>query len=195
MPPADDAGPDPAPPRPMPVDELDVQSLRAWVRDVPDFPSAGVLFRDVTPLLADADAFGRCIDGLAAPWQGAGVEAVCGIESRGFIFGAALAQRLAVGFVPLRTPGKLPPPLVEVEYALEYGHDRLQARSGMLAAGRRTLIVDDVLATGGTLAAAHELVARLGGSTVGAGVVIELDALGGRARWPRDVPLHALLRY
>ncbi|QDH71855.1 adenine phosphoribosyltransferase [Marilutibacter alkalisoli] len=174
---------------------LQVERLRERVHAVPDFPSPGILFRDITPLLADAGAFGLCIDALAAPWQGAGVEAVCGIESRGFIFGAALAQRLGVGFVPLRKPGKLPPPLVEVEYQLEYGHDRLQAREGALVDGARTLIVDDVLATGGTLTAAHELVTRLGARTVGAGVVIELDALGGRARWPEDIPLHALLHY
>ncbi|AWV08111.1 adenine phosphoribosyltransferase [Marilutibacter maris] len=195
MPPADDAGRPASTPVAAPVDELDVDALRAWILDVPNFPSAGVLFRDVTPMLADAEAFGRCIDALAAPWQDAGVEAVCGIESRGFIFGAALARRLEVGFVPLRKPGKLPPPLVEVEYALEYGRDRLQARSGILDGGLRTLIVDDVLATGGTLAAAHELVTRLGGLTVGAGVVIELSALGGRARWPRELPLRALLDY
>ncbi|MCF7221914.1 adenine phosphoribosyltransferase [Marilutibacter chinensis] len=195
MPSADDAGHGVTSRDRTSVGELDVDSLRGWIRDVPDFPSVGVLFRDVTPLLADADAFGRCIDALAAPWQGVGVELVCGIESRGFIFGAALAHRLEVGFMPLRKPGKLPPPLAEVEYALEYGRDRLQARAGTLAQGQRVLIVDDVLATGGTLAAAHELVARLGGATVGAGVVIELAALGGRARWPRGVPLHALLDY
>jgi adenine phosphoribosyltransferase len=165
------------------------------IRAVADFPKPGVTFRDVTPLLADAGGFARCIDALAEPWQGSEVQAVCGIESRGFIFGAALAQKLHAGFVPLRKPGKLPPPLVEVAYALEYGTDRLQARNDALRPGERTLIVDDVLATGGTLAAARELVGKLGANLVGASVLIELDALGGRSRWPVDVPLHALLHY
>jgi adenine phosphoribosyltransferase len=170
-------------------------SFDSLIRTVADFPKPGVTFRDVTPLLADAGGFARCIDALAEPWQGSQVQAVCGIESRGFIFGAALAQKLHAGFVPLRKPGKLPPPLVEVAYALEYGTDRLQARNDALRPGERTLIVDDVLATGGTLAAAGELVRKLGADLVGASVLIELDALGGRSRWAADVPLHALLHY
>ena len=165
------------------------------IRAVADFPKPGVTFRDVTPLLADAGGFARCIDALAEPWQGSQVQAVCGIESRGFIFGAALAQKLHAGFVPLRKPGKLPPPLVEVAYALEYGTDRLQARNDALRPGERTLIVDDVLATGGTLSAARELLGKLGANLVGASVLIELDALGGRSRWPQGVPLQALLHY
>ena len=116
--------------------------FHALIRTVADFPKPGVAFRDVTPLLADAGGFARCIDALAEPWQGSQVQAVCGIESRGFIFGAALAQKLHAGFVPLRKPGKLPPPLVEVDYALEYGTDRLQARNDALRPGERTLIVD-----------------------------------------------------
>ncbi|QGW64256.1 adenine phosphoribosyltransferase [Lysobacter soli] len=165
------------------------------IRAVADFPKPGVTFRDVTPLLADAGGFARCIDAMAEPWQGSEVQAVCGIESRGFIFGAALAQKLHAGFVPLRKPGKLPPPLVEVDYALEYGTDRLQARNDALRPGERTLIVDDVLATGGTLSAARELVGKLGANLVGASVLIELDTLGGRSRWPQGVPLQALLHY
>ena len=169
--------------------------FESLIREVADFPKPGVTFRDVTPLLADAGGFARCIDALAEPWQGSEVQAVCGIESRGFIFGAARAQRPHAGFVPLRKPGKLPPPLVEVEYQLEYGSDRLQARNDALRPGERVLIVDDVLATGGTLAAARELVERLGAHLVGASVLIELDALAGRKRWPDGVPLHALLHY
>ena len=172
-----------------------MHSIQALIRDVADFPKPGIVFRDVTPLLADAGGFARCIDALAEPWQGSQVQAVCGIESRGFIFGAALAQKLHAGFVPLRKPGKLPPPLVEVDYALEYGTDRLQARNDALRPGERTLIVDDVLATGGTLAAARTLVEKLGAELVGASVLIELDGLNGRARWPQGVPLHALLHY
>lgn len=169
--------------------------LAHLIRAVADFPKPGVTFRDITPLLADAGGFARCIDQLAEPWQDSRVQAVCGIESRGFIFGAALAQKLHAGFVPLRKPGKLPPPVVEVAYALEYGVDSLQARTEALQPGERTLIVDDVLATGGTLAAARELVGRLGGDLIGASVLIELDALDGRKRWPAGVPLHALLHY
>lgn len=172
-----------------------MKSFESLIRAVPDFPQQGVVFRDVTPLLADAGAFARCVDALAEPWLGLGVQAVCGIESRGFIFGAALAQKLNAGFVPLRKPGKLPPPVVQVDYQLEYGSDRLEARADALKPGERTLLVDDVLATGGTLAAARALLDRLGGELVGAAVVIELAALQGRARWRDGVPLHALLRY
>lgn len=172
-----------------------MNDLAALIRAVPDFPKPGVVFRDVTPLLANADGFARCIDALAGPWQGQGVQAVCGIESRGFIFGAALACRLGAGFVPLRKPGKLPPPRVAVDYQLEYGSDRLEARSDALKPGERTLLIDDVLATGGTLTAALALVRELGAEPVGAGVVIELVALGGRSRWDAGVPLHTLLAY
>lgn len=172
-----------------------MHDFEALIRAIPDFPQPGVVFRDVTPMLADAGAFARCIDALAEPWLGEGIRAVCGIESRGFIFGAALAQKLNAGFVPLRKPGKLPPPVVGIDYALEYGHDRLEARADALARGERALLVDDVLATGGTLAAAQALLQRLGVELAGAGVVIELEALAGRARWQGQVPLRALLRY
>lgn len=164
------------------------------VRAVPDFPKPGVLFRDITPLLADARGFADCIAALAEPWHGAGVQAVCGIEARGFIFGAALAQKLHAGFVPLRKPGKLPPPVVTVDYQLEYGSDRLQVQAGAIGPGERVLLVDDVLATGGTLVAAAALVGKLGAELLGASVVIELPALQGRARWQGGTPLYSLLR-
>lgn len=167
----------------------------ALIRAVADFPSSGVIFRDVTPLLADAGAFARCIEALAEPWQGGGVQAVCGIEARGFIFGAALAQKLAAGFVPLRKPGKLPPPVVTVDYQLEYGSDHLQAQRDALKPGERVLLIDDVLATGGTLAAARMLVEQLHAELLGASVVIELPGLRGRQRWTSDKPLHSLVRY
>jgi adenine phosphoribosyltransferase len=165
------------------------------IRTVPDFPRPGVLFRDITPLLADAGGFADCIAALAAPWRDAGVQVVCGIEARGFIFGSALAQALGAGFVPLRKPGKLPPPVLAVDYQLEYGSDRLEARAGTLKPGEHVLLVDDVLATGGTLAAAQVLVGRFGAKLAGAAVVIELEALRGRERWLDGQPLHALLRY
>lgn len=181
------------------VNQVDSSSsltqIRALIRAVADFPKPGIVFRDITPLLADAGGFARCVDALAEPWQGSGVQAVCGIESRGFIFGAALAQKLHAGFVPLRKPNKLPPPVVSVDYELEYGVDRLEARSDALRPGERVLIVDDVLATGGTVAAARALVEKLGAQLVGASIVIELAALQGRSRWQDDTPLHALLRY
>jgi adenine phosphoribosyltransferase len=172
-----------------------VKDFAKLIRAVADFPMPGVTFRDVTPLLADAEAFGRCIDALAEPWQSQRVQAVCGIEARGFIFGVALAQKLHAGFVPLRKPGKLPPPVVGVDYQLEYGSDRLEASSDTLQPGRRVLIVDDVLATGGTLAAACALVDKLGGQVAGASVLIELDALNGRSRWPSASLLYSLMQY
>jgi len=145
-----------------------VKDFAKLIRAVADFPMPGVTFRDVTPLLADAEAF---------------------------IFGVALAQKLHAGFVPLRKPGKLPPPVVGVDYQLEYGSDRLEASSDTLQPGRRVLIVDDVLATGGTLAAACALVDKLGGQVAGASVLIELDALNGRSRWPSASLLYSLMHY
>jgi len=172
-----------------------MQDLAALIRAVPDFPRPGVMFRDVTPLLANAGSFARCIDALAEPWQGSGVQAVCGIEARGFIFGAALAQKLHAGFVPLRKPGKLPPPVATVDYQLEYGSDQLQVQRDAFRPGERVLLADDVLATGGTLAAAAALVSELGAELLGASVVIELPVLRGRSRWHVGRPLHSLLRY
>lgn len=167
--------------------------LSACIRDVPDFPRPGVLFKDITPLLADADAFGDCVAALAAPWRGTGLDAVCAIEARGFIFGAALARVLDVGFVPVRKAGKLPAATVGVDYQLEYGSTRLEMHADALAPDARALVVDDVLATGGTLAATCGLLKRLGARVVGGAVVVELESLHGRAHWPAGVPLHALL--
>lgn len=177
------------------IDDALRSRLAAHVRDVPDFPKVGVLFKDITPLLVDARAFRECVDALAAPWRGQGIDAICGIEARGFIFGAALARALDTGFVPLRKPGKLPAATLGADFELEYGQARLEVHADALAPAARVLIVDDVLATGGTLAAARQLVERLGTEIAGAAVVIELAFLQGRARWPADVPLHSLLRY
>ena len=172
-----------------------MQDFAALIRAVPDFPRPGVMFRDITPLLANAVAFAQCIGALAEPWQDHRVQEVCGIEARGFIFGAALAQKLHAGFVPLRKPGKLPPPVVSVDYQLEYGSDRLEVQRDAIKPGERVLLVDDVLATGGTLLAACELVSQLQAELIGASVVIELEALQGRARWPGAKPVQSLLRY
>jgi adenine phosphoribosyltransferase len=170
-------------------------SFEHLIRAVPDFPKPGVVFRDITPLLADGAAFSRCIDAMVEPWEGSQVQAVCGIESRGFIFAAAMAQKLGAGFIPLRKPGKLPPPVMHADYQLEYGTDRLEAREGTVRQGERVLLVDDVLATGGTLGAGRNLLGQLGAELVGASLVIELLALQGRKRWPESIPLHTLLHY
>ncbi|MGH8192675.1 MAG: adenine phosphoribosyltransferase [Rhodanobacteraceae bacterium] len=169
--------------------------ISARIRDAPDFPRPGVLFKDITPLLADAGTFGDCMAALAAPWRDVALDAVCGIEARGFIFGAALARMLDVGFVPLRKPGKLPAATVGVDFQLEYASARLEVHADALAPGAHVLIVDDVLATGGTLVAACALLDRLGARVAGGAVVLELEFLQGRARWPDGVPLRTLLRY
>ena len=169
--------------------------LAACIRDVPDFPLPGVLFKDITPLLADARAFAECVDALAAPWRDARIDAVCGIEARGFIFGAALARALDTGFVPLRKAGKLPAATHGVDFQLEYASARLEIHADALATGARVVLVDDVLATGGTLAAALALLQGLGAEVLGASVVVELAALRGRVRWPGPAPLRALLRF
>lgn len=163
------------------------------LRDIPDFPKPGILFKDVMPVLADPQAFAAAIAELAAPWRDARIDAVLAIEARGFLLGAPLAHALGAGLVPLRKPGKLPGEVREQRYALEYGEDALQVQAGALAPGARVLLVDDVLATGGTLAAACALAQRLQAEIAGAGVLLELAALGGRARWPVTAPLQAAL--
>lgn len=165
------------------------------VRDVPDFPKPGIVFKDITPLLANGDAFAVAIRTMAEPWHDAGLDAVVGIESRGFILGAALALELGVGFVPVRKPGKLPATVLSESYALEYGSDSLQVHADALPPGARVLLIDDVLATGGTLRAASNLLRRQGAEVAGAAVLIELAALEGRAGWPQDLPLRAVLNF
>lgn len=162
------------------------------IRDVHDFPRPGILFKDIMPVLADADAFAAVIDALAAPWRDVPIDAVMAIESRGFLLGAPLARTLGAGLVPLRKPGKLPGPVLEAHYALEYGQDTLQVQAGAVAPGARVLLVDDVLATGGTLLAARELALQLQAEIAGASVLLELTALAGRTRW-LGAPLHAAL--
>ncbi len=164
--------------------------LRAAVRDVPDFPRPGIAFKDITPVLADGALFADTVRALAAYADRA--DLVVGIESRGFIFGAALAVQLGCGFVPFRKPGKLPYRTERVEFSLEYGTDALEAHVDAIVPGHRVLIVDDVLATGGTAAAAADLVRRLGGDVVAAAFVLELTALGGRSRLG-TLPAHVLL--
>lgn len=154
----------------------------ALIRAIPDYPQPGVLFRDITPLLADATALRVVIDALIAPFAGA-FDVVAGIEARGFLLAGAVATRADVGLVPIRKAGKLPRPAASVDYALEYGTATIEAHAD-IPEGTRVLLVDDVLATGGTLEAAHTLVPLLGGVVVGTAVLIELEALGGRALVP-----------
>jgi adenine phosphoribosyltransferase len=154
--------------------------LERYIRDVPDFPIEGILFKDITPLLQDAAAFEASIAALAAPYADAKLDRIVAIESRGFIFGAPLAMRLGAGFVPVRKPGKLPAEVVRVEYSLEYGSNTLEMHTDAIKRGDRVLIVDDLLATGGSAQAAIQLVEQLGGTVIGAAFVIELAFLHGR---------------
>ena len=168
--------------------------MPAWtdhIRDVPDFPKPGILFKDITPVLADAAAFADAIASLAEPWRNAGIDAVVGVEARGFILGAALAHELGVGFVPVRKPGKLPAHTLALDYGLEYGRDRLEIHADAMTAGARVVVIDDVLATGGTLKAAVHLVEQQGATVVGTGVLVELGFLGARSAWNHPAPLHA----
>lgn len=161
------------------------------LRDVPDFPKPGILFKDITPVLADAEAFAAAVAEMAGPWRGVRVDAVVGIESRGFILGAALALAMDTGFVPVRKPGKLPARTLSLDYALEYGRDRLQIHADALPAGARVIVVDDVLATGGTLKAALALVRLQGAEVIGAAVLLELGQLAAREQWDDPAPLLA----
>ena len=157
-------------------------ALRAALRDVPDFPQPGIVFKDVTPALGDAALFRAVTRALAHPWADQGITHVVGIESRGFIFGAPVALELRAGFVPVRKPGKLPFRRERIEYALEYGTDALEIHADACGGDARVLVVDDVLATGGTASAAAALVERVGARVVGLAFAIELGFLGGRGR-------------
>jgi adenine phosphoribosyltransferase len=170
------------------------RELRSLIREIPDFPTAGIAFKDITPLLADAGALADSVRALADYARPLGVECVVAAEARGFLLGPALALELGAGFVLARKPGKLPYETVSTEYLLEYGAGQLELHSDAVAAGKRVLVHDDLLATGGTAAALCELVEQLGGEVVGCGFLIELAFLNGRERLaPHDV--HALLTY
>jgi adenine phosphoribosyltransferase len=175
-------------------DVPDVGFLKDHIRDVPDFPKPGIVFKDITPLLGDADAFRSTVDALAAHFGDRGVDKVVGIEARGFILAAPIAYLMGAGFVPVRKAGKLPWRTRVEEYSLEYGTDRLEMHHDGVAEGDNVLVVDDVLATGGTAAATLRLVEAAGGTVVGLGFVIELAILGGRGRLG-DHEAVALLTY
>jgi adenine phosphoribosyltransferase len=156
--------------------------LKQHIRHVPDFPKAGILFYDITTLLRDQQGFRTTVDLMSTPFANEGIDVVVGIESRGFILGGAVAERIGAGFIPIRKPGKLPAKAIKETYDLEYGKDALEIHADAVHEGQRVLIVDDVLATGGTAAAATQLVKKLGGSIHGLAFLIELLALNGKSR-------------
>ncbi len=171
-----------------------MNQLKQLIREIPDFPKPGILFYDITTLLKDKDGLRGIIDGLKTHYDGMGVDVVLGIEARGFIFAPALAYALHAGFVPVRKPKKLPAECARVTYALEYGTDTLEVHRDAIHEGTRVLIVDDLLATGGTAKATIELVESLGGTVAGIGFVVELTFLGGRDKL-NGYDVHSLLQY
>ncbi len=173
---------------------MNMDHLKTQIRHVPDFPKAGILFYDITTLLQDPVGFRSAIDSLALPFVNQGIDVVVGIESRGFIFGSAVADRLGAGFAPVRKPGKLPSTTVRATYDLEYGSDSLEMHDDGIRTGQRVLIVDDLLATGGTACATMSLVKRLGGQVHALAFLIELVALSGRAKLGSD-RVHTVLQY
>jgi len=155
---------------------------RDWIRDIPDFPKPGIVFKDITPMLGNSQAFRAVIDRLAEAFVGRSIDTVAAAEARGFIFGAPLALALGAGFVPIRKPGKLPYATLALEYKLEYGTDRLEMHNDALGPGRRVLLFDDVLATGGTMSACRDLVQQAGAEVIACAFVLELSFLKGRER-------------
>ena len=168
--------------------------LKTRIRNVPDFPRAGILFYDITTLLQDPEGFRLAIDAVTLPFRDQQIELVVGIESRGFIFGAAVADRIGAGFAPVRKPGKLPSSTIRATYDLEYGSDSLEMHADAVRDGQRTIIIDDLLATGGTARATTDLVKKVGGQVVGLGFLIELTALNGRDKLTGE-SIHSVLKY
>ncbi|MEE9177671.1 MAG: adenine phosphoribosyltransferase [Acidimicrobiia bacterium] len=171
-----------------------MERLISLIRDIPDFPEPGVVFKDITPVLGDGNALSILVDALAEPHKQSGVTKVAGIEARGFTLATPVADRLGAGFIPVRKPGKLPHETMREDYDLEYGTDALEVHIDSVTQGEKVLVVDDVIATGGTAAAAVRLLRRVGADVVGIAVFIELAFLGGAEKLD-GVPLHALVRY
>ncbi len=172
-----------------------MDQLRELIHDVPDFPKPGIVFKDFTPLLADPKGLALAVELMANPYRGQRVDLVLGAESRGFIFGTAIAQALSAGFVPVRKGGKLPRHVKRIEYALEYGTDKLEMHADAIRKGQRVLLVDDLLATGGTLEACAKLVEGSGAEVIGMTVLIEISVLNGRRRVEQHGDVHAVLKY
>lgn len=168
--------------------------LKTFIRDIPDYPKKGIIFKDITPLLADPSAFKYAIESMSEPFAGSGINKVVSIEARGFIFGAAISSRIGAGFVPVRKKGKLPYQTYGVSYQLEYGEDSLEMHQDAIVSGDKVLIVDDLLATGGTLAAAAELVSKFKAQVVGISCLIELSFLNGREKLA-GIRSHASLKF
>src|SRR5437588_9565434 len=171
-----------------------MQDLRRLIRDIPDFPKRGIVFRDITPLLADPSGLALSVELLANPFRGKNIDLVVGAESRGFIFGTAVACALSAGFVLVRKPGKLPHRKIAMSYDLEYGKDTLEMHADAIVKGQRVLVVDDLLATGGTMKACCDLVSQLGGEIAGIAVLIELAGLLGRKKLPMK-QVHSVVRF
>ena len=171
-----------------------MMDLKQHIRHVPDFPKAGILFYDITTLLRNAEGFAMTIEMLANPFVGQGIDVVVGIESRGFILGAAVAERIKAGFIPIRKPGKLPSKTLKESYALEYGTDALEVHEDAVERGQRVLIVDDVLATGGTASAAGQLVRKMGGDLHALAFLIELQFLNGKSKLAGE-KVYSVLQY
>ena len=172
------------------------QTLLSAIRTIPDYPKPGVMFRDITTMLGDARAFRRAIDELVHPWAGTKIDKIAGIEARGFILGGAVAHQMSAGFVPLRKKGKLPPETVRVAYSLEYGIDEMEMHKDGIAPGERVILIDDLIATGGTAEAAVKLLKQMGAVIEAACFVIDLPDLGGRAKIEAlGVPVHTLISY
>jgi adenine phosphoribosyltransferase len=171
----------------------DIEYIKSKVTTVPDYPKKGIMFRDITTLLSDPEAFGKTIDILQDRYDGKNIDTVAGIESRGYIFGAALAYQLGVGFIPLRKPGKLPREVISQEYDLEYGTDKLEIHKDAIGPGERILLLDDLLATGGTAQAAGNLVRKVGGEIIEYTFVIELPTLNGRAKL--EGPVYSMIKF
>lgn len=173
-----------------------LSDLKAYIRTIPDYPQPGIAFRDITTLLGDASAFRRAVDELIQPWAGSKIDRVAGIEARGFILGGAMAHQLSAGFVPIRKKGKLPHTTVRIAYSLEYGLDEMEMHRDAIAPGERVLLVDDLIATGGTAEAAVKLLRSLGCEPLGAGFIVDLPDLGGaRKLESMGVAVHALVRF
>jgi adenine phosphoribosyltransferase len=168
--------------------------LKAYIRDIPDFPKPGILFRDITPLLADRQALAAAVYQLAGPYHNQAIDAVVAVEARGFIFGAAVARELNAGFIPVRKKGKLPWQTTAVTYGLEYGTDTVEMHIDALKPGARVLMIDDLLATGGTMAASCQLAEKLGAEIVGLTFLVELTGLGGREKL-KNYPIHNVMKY
>ncbi|MBI5263078.1 MAG: adenine phosphoribosyltransferase [Bradyrhizobium sp.] len=172
------------------------QDLKSTVRTIPDYPKPGIMFRDITTLLADARAFRRSVDELVQPWAGSKMDKVAGIEARGFILGGAVAHQLSAGFVPIRKKGKLPHTTVSIAYSLEYGIDEMEMHADAVHPGERVILVDDLIATGGTAEGAVKLLRQIGANVVAACFIIDLPELGGAAKLrAMDVPVRTLITF